>query len=178
MIRPLGSLPQSPYRARFGADTTAGFRALSVGSHHPVVTLDCVSPRGEAPLSTALFRRRSAARRIRRRASECAKTMRATLLASATAVSLNLYLTALRSSSEEAQRRNASLWPLRWLSVAQAPTTSSLRKYRSPILVMRPSRCLAAGRTLARRQAEKGGELSPVGKGADVSAPSRRSPRR
>ncbi len=37
-----------------------------------------------------------------------AKTMRATLLASATAVSLNLYLTALRSSSEEAHTRKAS----------------------------------------------------------------------
>jgi hypothetical protein len=37
-----------------------------------------------------------------------AKTMRATLLASATAVSLNLYLTALRASSEEAHTRSAS----------------------------------------------------------------------
>ena len=128
MIRPLGSLPQSPYRARFGADTAAGFRALSVGSHHPVVTLDCVSPRGETPLSTALFRRRPAARRIRRRASACAKTMRATLLASATAVSLNLYLTALRASSAIGPHAQRVVWPLRWLSVAQAPTTSSLRK--------------------------------------------------
>src|SRR6201987_2335427 len=56
------------------------------------------------------------------------KTMRATLLASATAVSLNLYLTVLRSSIPLAHRRRASLWPLRWLSVEQAPTTSSLRK--------------------------------------------------
>ena len=69
MVRPLGSSPQSPYRARFSADATAGFRALSVGSHHPVGALDCVSPRGETPLSIALFRRRSAARRIGRRAS-------------------------------------------------------------------------------------------------------------
>jgi hypothetical protein len=44
MIRPLGSLPQSPYRTRLGADSASGFRALSVGSHHPLVTLDCVSP--------------------------------------------------------------------------------------------------------------------------------------
>jgi hypothetical protein len=44
MIGPLGSLPQSPYRTRLGADSASGFRALSVGSHHPLVTLDCVSP--------------------------------------------------------------------------------------------------------------------------------------
>jgi hypothetical protein len=42
-----------------------------------------------------------------------AKTMRATLLASATAVRLNLYLTVLRSSMPLAHRRMASLWPLR-----------------------------------------------------------------
>src|SRR5271157_2494632 len=50
------------------------------------------------------------------------KTLRATLLASATAVSLNLYLTVLRSSIPLAHRRSASLWPLRWQRVAQAPT--------------------------------------------------------
>ena len=55
------------------------------------------------------------------------KTTRATLLASATAVRLNLYLTVLRSSIPLAQRRKASLWPRRWRSVAQAPTTRSLR---------------------------------------------------
>src|SRR5208282_6501594 len=49
MLRPLGSLPQSPYRVRSDADSLSGFRALSVGSHHPVVTLDCVSPRGDIP---------------------------------------------------------------------------------------------------------------------------------
>jgi hypothetical protein len=54
--------------------------------------------------------------------------MRATLLASATAVRLNLYLTVLRSSIPLAHRRKASLWPRRWRSVAQASTTRSLRK--------------------------------------------------
>jgi hypothetical protein len=34
----------------------------------------------------------------------------------------------LRSSIPLAHRRRASLWPLRWRSVAQAPTTSSLRR--------------------------------------------------
>ncbi len=58
------------------------------------------------------------------------------------AVSLNLYLTVLRSSTPLANRHMASLWPLRWRSVAQAPTARSLRRWRSPILVMRPSRFL------------------------------------
>src|SRR5208283_1731851 len=131
MIRPLGSLPQSPYRARFGADSTTGFRALSVGSHHLLVTLDCVSPRSETPLSIALFQAATGRSSYWPPRVISAKTMRATLLASATAVSLNLYLTALRSSSALAHRRKASLWPLRWRSVAQAPTTRSLRKLGS-----------------------------------------------
>src|ERR1700733_5382908 len=75
MIGPLGSLPQSPYRTRLGADSASGFRALSVGSHHPLVTLDCVSPesrdtrRGMLSTTSAFFKRRSAVRCIRRRAS-------------------------------------------------------------------------------------------------------------
>src|SRR5208283_2976773 len=55
-------------------------------------------------------------------------SIRASLLASATAVSLNLYLTVLRSSIPLAQRRRASLCPLRAASAEQAPTTRSLRK--------------------------------------------------
>src|SRR5580658_3771989 len=109
MIRPLGSLPQSPYRVQSDADTLSGFRALSVGSHHPLVTLDLVSPRGDIPCR-ASWRPQAAAGsslywppRVM-----ITKTIRATLLASATAVSLNLYLTVLRASSEEAQTRSAS----------------------------------------------------------------------
>src|SRR5208337_1027206 len=37
---PPGSSPQSPYRARSGADSATGFQALSVGSHHFAVALD------------------------------------------------------------------------------------------------------------------------------------------
>ena len=40
MIRPHGSSPQSPYRARTGADTCTGFKSLVRGSHHLVVALD------------------------------------------------------------------------------------------------------------------------------------------
>src|ERR1700680_2515971 len=57
-----------------------------------------------------------------------AKTMRATLLASATAVRLNLYLTVLRSSIPLAHRRRRSLWHFGGRSVAPAPPTRSLRK--------------------------------------------------
>src|ERR1700680_1923798 len=56
------------------------------------------------------------------------KTMRATLLASATAVRLNLYLTVLRSRTPLPHRRRRSLWHFGGRSVAPAPPTRSLRK--------------------------------------------------
>src|SRR5208337_815218 len=105
-----------------------GLPGLSKGSHHFVGALD---------LSLA---KNSSCRALRGRQAEIGrssywpprvistKTMRATLLATATAVSLNLYLTVLRSSSALAHRRKASLCPLRWRRVAQAPTTRSLRR--------------------------------------------------
>ncbi len=49
MVRPPGSLPQSPKRAQLapsGSQASEPFR----GSHHYLVTLDSVSPRGENPL--------------------------------------------------------------------------------------------------------------------------------
>ena len=90
--------------------------------------------------------------------------MRASLLASATAVSLNLYLTVLRSSSALAHRRKASLWPLRWPSVRAGPDDQELAQIAVAHLGDAPEPRLAAGRALARRQAEEGGELAPDAK--------------
>src|SRR6202167_2302501 len=121
----------------------SGFQAFSVGSHHFVGALDADRLGGENSYRIASF-----VQAVTGRPSYwpplviSTKTMRATLLASATAVRLNLYLTVLRSSIPLAHRRMASLWPRRWRSVAQAPTTRSLRTYRSPVFVMRPSRVL------------------------------------
>jgi hypothetical protein len=75
-----------------------------------------------------LFRSDETLQGRQRSASISTKTMRATLLASATVVRLNLYLTVLRSSIPLAHRRKASLRPRRWCNVAQAPTTGRLRK--------------------------------------------------
>src|ERR1700727_56544 len=100
-------------RARTGADRYSGFRAVAVGSHHFVDALDADRLRRKL-LSNSLVVQAATGRssywppRV-----ISAKTMRATLLASATAVSLNLYLTVLRSSMPLAHRRMASLWPLR-----------------------------------------------------------------
>src|ERR1700730_8489342 len=93
--------------------------------------------------------------------------MRATLLASATAVRLNLYLTVLRSNIPFAHRRKASLWPRRWRSVAQAPTTRSLQVAVAH-LGDAPEPRFADGRVLARRQAEERTELRPAREGAGV----------
>src|ERR1700746_1514628 len=113
-----------------GADTLTGFQAFAVGSHHFVGALDSVGQLGGNSPCRALRGGQAATGRSSYRPPLVisAKTMRATLLASATAVHLNLYLTVLRSSIALAHRRKASLWPLRWRSVAQAPTTRSLRR--------------------------------------------------
>src|ERR1700729_1593720 len=95
------------------------------------------------------------------------KTMRATLLASATAVRLNLYLTVLRSSIPLAHRRKASLWPRRWRSVAQAHH-QKLAQVAVAHLCDAPEPRFAAGRVLARCQAEEGSELTPAREGAGV----------
>jgi hypothetical protein len=66
MIRPHGSSPQSPYRARSGADTCTGFQAFTVGSHHLVVALDADRLGGEnfsLPSPFAAVRPRPAGRR-------------------------------------------------------------------------------------------------------------------
>src|SRR6516225_3886568 len=129
MIRPPGSSPPSFPRARSGADRSSGSQAFAVGSHRFVGALD-FQPRLAAriPLAEPVAVVSATGRPSYSPLVISTKTMRATLLASATAVSLNLYLTVLRSSIPRAHRRRASLWPLRWRSVAQAPTTSSLRR--------------------------------------------------
>src|SRR5579884_4261521 len=48
MIRPLGSLPRSPGRALV-ADCDSGFRAVSVGSHHPVALLSQTAIQASEP---------------------------------------------------------------------------------------------------------------------------------
>src|SRR5208337_4467246 len=99
-------------RARTGADRYSGFQAFAVGSHHFVGALD-FQPRLAAriPLAKALRGRQAATGRSSYWPPLVisTKTMRATLLASATAVSLNLYLTVLRSSIALAHSRSASL---------------------------------------------------------------------
>src|ERR1700722_1126473 len=101
-------------RAPIGADRYSGFQAFSVGSHHFVGALDADRPRRRKLLSNNLVVQAATGRssywppRV-----ISTKTMRATLLASATAVRLNLYLTVLRSSIPLAHRRKASLWPRR-----------------------------------------------------------------
>ena len=69
MVRPRGSLPQSPYRVRYDADTLSGFRA------YPSVHITPWSPSIPDRLAAKFlsrqpfFRPRQVARRIRRRAS-------------------------------------------------------------------------------------------------------------
>src|SRR3984957_10642771 len=98
---------------------------------------------GENSLSNSLvwFRPRPADRRTGRPSSS-ARRRCARPCWRAPPGQTELYLTVLRSIIPLAHRRKASLWPRRWRSVAQAPTTRSLRRWRSPILVMRPSRVL------------------------------------
>ena len=126
----------------------SGFQAFAVGSHHFVGALD-FQPRLSAtiPLGepVAVIRPQLAGRRYRPPLVISTKTMRATLLASATAVSLNFYLTVSRSSIPLAHRRRASLWPLRWRSVAQAPTT---RGQQNPACTLETGRRREAQRSL------------------------------
>ena len=131
MIRPPGSSPPSFPRARSGADRSSGFQAFALGSHHFVGALD-FPPRLAAriPLAepVAVVRPQLAGRRIGRPSSSARRRCAPPCWRARPRVSLNLYLTVLRSSIPLAHRRRASLWPLRWWSVAQAPTTSSLRR--------------------------------------------------
>src|ERR1700733_12702205 len=116
-------------RARIGADRYSGFQAFSVGSHHFVGALDADRLGGENSYRIASFVQAATGRSSYWPPLVIStKTIRATLLASATAVRLNLYLTVLRSSMPLAHSRMASLLPRRWRSVAQAPTTRSLRR--------------------------------------------------
>src|SRR5271166_85428 len=98
-------------RARTGADRYSGFQAFAVGSHHFVDALDSVRQVKRKLPCRALRGRQAAIGRSSYWPPLVinTKTMRATLLASATAVSLNLYLTVLRSSTALAHRRRASL---------------------------------------------------------------------
>src|SRR6202142_1573295 len=95
------------------------------------------------------------------------KTMRGTLLASATAVRLNLYLTVLRSSMPLAHRRMASLA----FAMAQRRAGAHHQKLAQVAVAHLgdpPEPRFAAGRVLTRRQAEEGGELTPAGEGAGI----------
>src|SRR4029077_7112552 len=76
-------------RARTGADRYSGFRAVAVGSHHFVGTLDADRLGGENSYRIASVGQAAAGRSSYWPPLVIsAKTMRATLLASATAVSL------------------------------------------------------------------------------------------
>src|ERR1700685_3537723 len=97
-------------RAPIGADRYSGFQAFSVGSHHFVGALDADRLGGENSYRIASFVQAAIGRSSYWPPLVIStKTMRATLLASATAVRLNLYLTVLRSSMPLAHRRMASL---------------------------------------------------------------------
>ena len=133
MICPRGSSLPSFARARIGAGRYSGFQAFSVGSHHFVGALDVgIASAGENSLSNSLaFVQAATGRPIvlaapRHQHEDDARDL---VGERRTAVRLNLYLTpVLRSSIPLAHRRKASLWPRRWRSVAQAPTTRSLRR--------------------------------------------------
>ena len=129
MIRPHGSSPHHSLAL------VLALAAIRASKPFPLVHITSSAPSmliafgGENSLSNSLVRS-GGDRPTVVLAAPCHQRegMRATLLASATAVRLNLYLTVLRSSIPLAHRRKASLWPRRWRSVAQAPTTRSLRK--------------------------------------------------
>ena len=95
--------------------------------------------------------------------------MRATLLASAPAVSLNLYLTVLRSDIAPAHRRRASLCPLAVAKRRAGAHHPELAQAAvAPILVMRPSRCLPPVELWRGVKAEEGGKFTPAGEGARI----------
>src|ERR1700723_4545039 len=109
MIRPRSSLPQSPYRVRYDADSATGFRA------YPLVHITPWSPSIRDRALAKFLSRQPLLQAATGRSTYSpprvisAKTMRATLLANATAVSLNLYAAGLRAINWSAQTRRASL---------------------------------------------------------------------
>ena len=114
MIRPHGSSPHHSLAlvlALTGIRASKPFPLVHITSSAPSML---IALGGENPLSNSSFVQAAIGRSSYRPPLVIStKTMRATLLASATAVSLNLYLTVLRSSMPLAHRRMASLWPLR-----------------------------------------------------------------
>ena len=82
--------------------------------------------------------------------------MRATLLARATAVSLNLYLTVLRSRSPLAQRRERVVMALAMAERGAGAHDQELAQIAVAHPGDAPEPLLAPGRALARRQAEEG----------------------
>ena len=103
------------------------------GSHHLLALTNSVSPGSPIYAATAVGAGVSlnASPRVR-----TAQAMRAVLLANATATSLNGFL----ASMAVAQFRGAELRILGWRNTAVAPVTNRLRRYRSPIFDIRPSR--------------------------------------